>query len=50
MDWLIVKTKSVDFGEAMYSAEIGRGNYILIPYSTQQSTKEYQFYVLDFIV
>lgn len=50
MDWLITKTKSVDFCEAMYCGELGKGNYIAIPYCTDQSTKEYQFYVFDFFV
>lgn len=50
MEWLIVKTKSVDLCEAMYCGELAKGNYILIPYCTEQSTREYQFYVLDFFI
>ena len=50
MEALITKTVSISFHEASYSGELKKGNYILIPYSAEQSEKSYQFFVLDFFV
>lgn len=50
MDWLITKTKSVDINQASFTTKLNKGFYVLIPYSTEQSIKQYQFYILDIFV